>query len=69
MRCPLAQIKTPLVQLALDLFADYRRGITPKGKGISSETSAYRSFMRATCTLSTEAESWFAKASRPKKEK
>jgi len=59
MRCPLAQMKAPVVQVALDLFAEFRRGITPQGRGARHETSAYRAFMRTCEALGEEAKAWY----------
>ncbi len=65
MRCPLALIKAPYTEAALDLYGSHRRGVTPRARGISGETAAYRVAMRICGALSEEAEAWYSKQSQP----
>lgn len=68
MRCPLALLKDPFVQDSLDLFAHYKNGITPQGRGVATETQAYRAVMTRCDSLHAEAESWYAKQPKKKSE-
>lgn len=59
-RCPNALRKQRIVQEAGKLWAPYRRGITPNGRGLRHETAFYCWAMEAFESMDVEAEEWYA---------
>lgn len=71
-RCPNALSRMPVVQASWRLYAAYKRGITPQGKGLRVETDFYCNAMALFEALELEAETWVfekQKQARKKKEK
>lgn len=55
--------------LARELYAHWKSGNTPQGRGIQCESALYRRTMAELASLETEARNWFDEVTKPKPDK
>lgn len=56
--CPIRLMRDPFVSRSIQLYADYKNGITPNGR-MTEETKAYRQAMDLLASHEAQASAWY----------